>query len=127
MVWGCDQEGARVLVFIVQRVFFRDIEATRCGREGIGWGPQLPMSVDEMIEFWGSGTLLLHCRVCANESAQHLNRAHLVGEIFVMSLWPQGCGRKLKAFKDLGMRILIFFLTSFFPQYPKKDRADDTL
>lgn len=114
MVWGCDQEGARVLVFIVQRVFFRDIEATWCGREGIGWGPQLPMSVDEMIEFWGSGTLLLHCRVCANESAQHLNRAHLVGENFVMSLWPQGCGRKLKAFKDLGMRILIFFLTSFF-------------
>lgn len=99
MVWGCGQEGAWVLVFIVQRAFFRDIEAKRRGREGVGWGPQLPMSVDEMLEFWGSGTLLLHCRVCANESTQHLNRAPLVGEIFVMSLWPQGCGRKLKAFK----------------------------
>lgn len=88
MVWGCGQEGAWVLVFIIQRAFFRDIEAKRCGREGVGWGPQLPMSVDEMLEFWGSGTLLLHCRVCANESAQHLNRAHLVGDFYHESVAP---------------------------------------
>lgn len=35
---------------------------------------------------WRSGTLLFHCSVCANERAQPINRAHLVGEIFVMSL-----------------------------------------
>lgn len=83
----------------LRRDSFRNVEAKPCGREGVGWGPQLLMSVDEMLGFWGSGTLLLHCSVCVNEPPSILTGLTWWVRFFIMSLWPQGCGRKLKAFQ----------------------------
>lgn len=53
---------------------------------GVLTSSHLYPSMSEMLKFRGSGTRLLHWSVCANESAQHLHRAHRVGEIFVASL-----------------------------------------
>lgn len=88
------------------------------GEREVGWvftSPYLSLSVGEMLNC-GEMVPFFFTVVSVLISVPSTNRAHLVGEIFCHeSVWPQGCGRKLKAFKkDLVRRIFIIFFGKFF-------------